>query len=154
MDRIAVIKSKIEGKGVAAKIRFKRGDFVGYIKGPIKHKVNKSDVDSRSHPDWVGFKKNYWIDPLPPFKYLNHSCDPNCGIMGMKRLTAMRDIEIGEEITFDYSTTEIDQNWELPYTCRCGALNCRKIIRSFQTLDKSILKKYLPYIPTQYKKLI
>ncbi|MCX6413793.1 MAG: SET domain-containing protein-lysine N-methyltransferase, partial [Actinobacteria bacterium] len=34
---------------------------------------------------------------------LNHSCEPNCGLVGGTLLVAMRDIEVGEELCFDYA---------------------------------------------------
>ena len=32
---------------------------------------------------------------------LNHSCEPNCGLIGGTLLVAMRDIAVGEELCFD-----------------------------------------------------
>ncbi len=154
MKKIQIVKSRIEGRGIISTIDLKRGDFVGYIKGPIKHKINKGSRDSEANPDWVGFKKNYWIDPLPPFKYINHSCDPNCGIAGTKSVYAIKNIKAGDELTFDYAISEIDTNWKLDYKCRCGSKNCRKEIRSIQYLSKSVIQRYLPFIPTHFKKYI
>lgn len=150
MPKIRVSHSKISGNGTFALQDFKKHDFVGYIKGPVKRKVNTSVNDSSDNPDWVGFKKNHWIDPLPPFKYINHSCDPNCGIKGTKMLYALRSIRAGEELTFDYSTSEIDTQWRLDHKCNCRSSICRKNIRSIQSLPSSIIKKYLPYIPTGF----
>src|SRR5438445_8287389 len=36
--------------------------------------------------------------------YLNHSCEPNCVIMGRTKIVALRRIEPGEEVTLYYST--------------------------------------------------
>ncbi|MDG7007783.1 MAG: SET domain-containing protein-lysine N-methyltransferase [Nitrososphaerota archaeon] len=73
-------------------------------------------------------------------RYVNHSCDPNCVIRGAGRVVARRDIEKGEEITFDYST---NVGWG-PYRmkCMCGARNCRKTIRSYPHLPASLKRKY------------
>ncbi len=38
--------------------------------------------------------------------YVNHSCDPNAGILGHIALVALRPIATGEEICFDYGTTD------------------------------------------------
>lgn len=150
MTSILIKRSKISGNGIFAGQNFKKHDFVGFIKGPIVRKVNKSKNDSQGNPDWVGFKKDYWIDPLPPFKYINHSCDPNCGIRGTKTLYALRPIKIGEELTFDYSTSEIDTGWVLDHICNCKSPSCRKKIKSIQTLSANTIKRYLPYIPTGF----
>ncbi|CAI5739904.1 unnamed protein product [Hyaloperonospora brassicae] len=66
-------------------------------------------------------------------RFINHSCDPNCGVEkwdvnGEERcaIFALRDIVAGEELTFDYkfesfSKAEITE-------CLCGSINCRKVI--------------------------
>ena len=58
-----------------------------------------------------------------PWRLLNHSCDPNTLFRGCE-LFALRPIAAGEELSFDYETTE----WELasPFVCACGAVNCRR----------------------------
>src|SRR5256885_12009282 len=44
--------------------------------------------------------------PTEPAEYFNHSCDPNTGLSGQSALVAMRDIEAGEEVCFDYAMSE------------------------------------------------
>lgn len=53
---------------------------------------------------------------------LNHSCDPNVRIVGQITFRAMRDIDVGEELTFDYATGD-DDDWEME--CACGSLEFR-----------------------------
>lgn len=151
MKKVVIKKSEISGLGIYASSPIKKGELIGYIKGEIKHKINKTKKDSQMYPDWVGFKKDFWVDPLPPFKYINHSCDANCGIKGTKSVFALKNIRAGEELTFDYSTSEVDLNWELKETCNCKSRNCRKRITSIQTLRRNDIIKYMPYIPTAYK---
>lgn len=67
--------------------------------------------------------------PCDPTDYANHSCAPNCEIeINLPRvvIVAIRDISAGEEITYDYSLTQLDP-WEMK--CNCGSLRCRRIIR-------------------------
>jgi len=45
-------------------------------------------------------------DPAEAGDLVNHSCDPNCGLVGAVLVVAMRDIEPGEEITFDYAMSD------------------------------------------------
>ena len=54
--------------------------------------------------------------------YLSHSCEPNCGYRGTCQIVAMRDIEEGEELSFDYAMSE-DSDWRLD--CDCGSAHCR-----------------------------
>ena len=63
-------------------------------------------------------------DPAEPGDLVNHSCDPNCGLVGAVLVVAMRDIEPGEEITFDYAmcdSTDYDE-----FDCSCDTQHCRK----------------------------
>ena len=58
-----------------------------------------------------------------PGDMLNHSCEPNCGLMGGTVLLAMRDIARGEELCFDYATCDSSDYDE--FVCECGAATCR-----------------------------
>lgn len=65
-------------------------------------------------------------------RYINHSCDPNCAAEvihcdggGHIIIIAKRDIEKGEELTYDYQfDIEEDRVDRIP--CLCGSANCRK----------------------------
>lgn len=149
MKKVSVFDSHIHGKGLVADEDIKKGELIGYIKGPVMYKQNKTLQEVFSNPDWVGFKRNYWTDPLPPFKYLNHSCMANCGVRGTRSLHAIHAIKAGEEITIDYSTTEIDERWFLD--CNCGERSCRKKVTSIQSLPKSLFYRYDPFIPTYHR---
>ena len=59
-----------------------------------------------------------------PARLINHSCDPNSeAIQDGKRIfiQALRDIEVDEEITFDYG---FDVDCYEDHPCRCGSPNC------------------------------
>ena len=57
--------------------------------------------------------------------YVNHSCDGNTWYANPDLLISSRDINRGEEITYDYVMTEADPLWKLTGTCLCGASHCR-----------------------------
>jgi hypothetical protein len=66
-----------------------------------------------------------------PADFINHSCDPNCGMRGNSVLVALRDIEPGEELGYDYGyerTEDMGEEEEKLYVCRCGAATCRGTI--------------------------
>lgn len=69
--------------------------------------------------------------PWNTARLANHSCEPNCVaniVRGRVWLIALRDIERGEEITYDYNYTW-EEWWNNP--CRCGGACCPGyIIRS------------------------
>ncbi len=55
----------------------------------------------------------------------NHSCDPNTSYDGLN-LVALRNIQLGEELTLDYAEL-LDESVQ-PFDCQCGSSNCRKRI--------------------------
>ena len=64
---------------------------------------------------------------------INHSCAPNAGFLtGEPVLFALRDISVGEQILWDYSTSIAEIGWTLD--CLCGSRDCRKLIRSWSEL--------------------
>jgi uncharacterized protein len=150
---VYVGQSFIEGKGVLAKRDFKKGDIVFILKGQITHWIVKDEKTSSAGPNWIGIAHNVWLDPAYPYMYLNHSCDPNIGIKGKVTFIALRNIKKGEEVVFDYSTTEDDLFWELPFKCMCKAKNCRSRIRSIQFLPTKTYNIYLPYIPKYFQQV-
>jgi len=84
----------------------------------------------------------------------NHSCDPNAGVKGQVVLVARKNIKAGEEICFDYETTD---TIELKFDCKCGSKNCRGKIDGNSWKNKNFQKRnrgYLSwYIQEKIKKL-
>ena len=67
--------------------------------------------------------------------YLNHSCDPNCEvdeIKGRVWIYALRDIEAGEELVWDYNLYDD----EAPAPCNCGSSKCRGTMYSREWMAK------------------
>jgi hypothetical protein len=59
-----------------------------------------------------------------PARLINHSCQPNCDAQNLRGriwIVARRDIEAGEELTFDYGFPLAE--WSL-HPCRCGSARC------------------------------
>lgn len=67
-----------------------------------------------------------------PWRFLNHSCEPNTMIRS-RDVLALRRIRHGEELTFNYNTTEFDM--AEPFACRCGSLFCLGTVRGFRYLS-------------------
>jgi histone-lysine N-methyltransferase SETD1 len=66
-------------------------------------------------------------------RFLNHSCDPNCyarsvSIEGIKKIIiySKRNIEAGEELTYNYNFALEDEAHAL--ACSCGAANCTGLL--------------------------
>jgi hypothetical protein len=82
-----------------------------------------------------------FLDLTPPGRYLNHSCDPNTGILNDRVLIALRSIVPGEEIRFDYSTAMRQDHWTME--CRCGEYLCRRVVLDFHHLPPITQNRYL-----------
>jgi len=71
--------------------------------------------------------KRYDIDGNVPeniARLINHSCDPSCEariIKGRIWIVSIREIEKGEELTYDY---HYDLEHFLDHPCKCGSENC------------------------------
>lgn len=131
--------SRISGRGAFATRRIRKGarviEYLGerissaeadtrYEGGPVKHpRVLLFTVDSETVID-AGVGGN-------AARFINHSCEPNCEAVtrrGRVWIYALRNIEVGEELTYDYGLTgepeDRDEQRRL-YACRCGADTCR-----------------------------
>ena len=83
---------------------------------------------------------------------INHSCEPNCGIAGTSSVQTLRDIEIGEELTFDYAMSDSSQYDE--FTCACGKDKCREKITGMDWQKKDLQAKYSKYFSAYIESLI
>lgn len=82
---------------------------------------------------------------------LNHSCEPNCGLLGQTLIVAMRDIPNGEELSFDYAMCDASDYDE--FRCQCGHPTCRKVVTGSDWRDTALQEKYAgwfsPYLVRQ-----
>lgn len=146
-----VKKSSIQGKGVFADKPIAAGSFIASMKGKIKtiEEIKGAYRDGTEREgDPLQISEEQYIDLDEPYVYLNHSCDPNAGIRKETDLVAIKYIQEGEEIVFDYSTTLWDGEWGDEFTedwtapCSCKSKKCRKIIDQFTTLPEEIKEYY------------
>lgn len=142
-------ESGVHGKGAFATKDFKKGDTLFIFKGRVYKRDNKNVKDAFANPNSIGIDKNTWIDPIGSFHFINHSCDPNMSIRGKVTFVALKNIKKGEELMFDYSINEADPRWHMK--CNCGARNCRKLIKSIQSLPTRTYQHYFPFIPTYFR---
>jgi len=89
--------------------------------------------------------KDEWGFGLGKIRLMNHSCNPNAWWEGFGTLTARRDISSGEEVTFDYSTSELTLKYSM--SCGCGSHTCRGIVTNTDYLDPDFQEKYKGHFP-------
>lgn len=138
---MALIKrtSQIDSTGCYTTTPIKTGTLVVQYKG---ERITVEEADER----YSDREKTYLfglqdgkhvIDGNNIAAFINHSCDPNCEadeIDGNVWIIALRDIEPGEELTYDYNLYDGEDDDLAP--CRCGAANCRGSLYSEEELAR------------------
>jgi hypothetical protein len=144
-----IIFQKSFGKAVMAGRRFSKGEKVIHFRGRIMHRSELPSADKIVQPKddrYLQVATEYFIGPSDEIDDLiNHSCDPNTAVYIDKHrravLRALRDINIGEEIAYDYSPLMHNEDWTMK--CKCGSADCRGIIREFKFLPVKKKQEYL-----------
>ncbi len=135
------VKDNAGFKGIFAQEDISENSVIFLLKGTISTQPTKYTIQlgSKRHLTLPVIRRN--DDDLDYcWQYLNHSCEPN-GYINTTEMTfrALRDIAAGEEITFNYLTTESEM--AVPFTCACGSANCFGLIRGRNFLTPSESKR-------------
>lgn len=124
-ELVSVLDTHI-GKGVFAVRAYPATAIVGQITGRL--------MEDPLHGSEYSFEfdEGLQLEPDAPFRYVNHSCDPNCEFDLLEEppldgrpsqchlyLIALRDIQPDEQITINYNWTA-----ECAIPCECGSENC------------------------------
>ncbi len=134
-----------KGKGVFAIRDFSKGEtvLVGRMVQVLSHR--------NPHSIQVDFDVHVLMDE--PAVWLNHCCLPNTGVrnnqFGAYDFVALVDIAEGDEITFDYETTETAFAADFQFTC--NAPQCRKKLCGFFHLPPSLHTQYGDFIADYLK---
>lgn len=150
-DHLYVSDSSIAGKGIFTSRDIRKGEVAFVLKGPQIYYAPKNKDEAVLLPDVIGIKKNVYLDPVVPYKFINHRCEPNLAVAedGINYV-ALRDISKDEELTFDYSISE-HSDWEME--CSCGSPKCRRLIESVEKLPTSYFADYFPHIPDYFQRV-
>ena len=136
---LVIRTSRIDSEGCYATEPIKKGAKVIEYTGP-RLTIKQADAFYDDHPRTYLFGLSdgkHVIDGEGVAAFINHSCDPNCEvdeIKGRVWITAIRDIDPGEEITYDYNLYDGDLD-DLSL-CACGAPNCRGSMYSEKELAR------------------
>ena len=134
LDGLRVVSSKIHGYGVVTTRPFHPGETVCFGDGVLyASDVEFDDTYALVLPaDDSGQGEELFWDLVCQTRWFNHSCDPNTEVMmkwdrETRTMTAwwvaIRDIPVGEEITYDYGFVA-----DVAEPCCCGAASCRGVI--------------------------
>jgi SET domain-containing protein len=138
-EHLVIRQSKIDSEGCHTTAAIKKGTVVVEYTGP-RLTIKQADAFYDDHPRTYLFgltDGKHVIDGEGAAAFINHSCDPNCEadeIKGRVWIIAAKDIQAGEEITYDYNLYDGDLD-DLSL-CLCGAPNCRGSMYSEEELVK------------------
>jgi len=119
--------SSIHGTGGFAKARIACGTRLIEYVGMVIDKKESLRRCAENNPYIFTLDDQHDLDgdvPWNPARFINHSCSANCDAEldgGRIWISANRDIEVGEEVTFNYG---YDLTEYKDYPCQCGAGNC------------------------------
>jgi hypothetical protein len=157
---LSVRTSGIHGNGVFTEVPVRAGQLVACVEGStrtVDGALLYTPEEAEMNPNWLGVTPTTWIVPDEPYVFINHSCDPTCGLRGLGDLHALRDLQPGDEITIDYSVSEANPYWHMD--CSCGSPRCQRRLRSIAYLPQETYDRYYPFIPdaladfyTRYRK--
>jgi uncharacterized protein len=136
---IQVRDSSVHGRGVFATRRIEKGErIMEYLGERVSHEEADRRYESKEENDSHTFL--FIVDSKTVIdagvdgndaRFFNHSCDPNCESVVEKRrvyIEAIRAIEPGEEMTYDYQIYKEEgdpENIDEVFACRCGFADCR-----------------------------
>jgi uncharacterized protein len=158
IDGLQVVRSSIHGYGVIALRPIREGEVVVYGDGVVYREDD--DFDDEYSLILAGADGDA-SSPIPLYydltdqtRWINHSCTPNTEVdtswdPKAKRATAwwvaLRDIEVGEELSYDYAFSA-----HLAMPCNCQSRGCRGLIVDVDEIHDvpARLKPYLKVKPT------
>lgn len=136
LDGLKVIRSSIHGYGVVAVRALRAGERIVEGDGIPWHRNDDFD-DTYALLMYSGTESEdddpeMLLDLTDQTRWINHSCDPNTEVdtefnpeteTGRAWWIALRNIEPGEELTYDYAFSA-----EVAEPCFCGSGSCRGVI--------------------------
>lgn len=144
--RLVVYKSGIHALGLYTAEFISKGEmvveYVGEIVGLRVADKREANYHSRGKMQYEGACYFFRIDKESIIdatrkggiaRFVNHSCSPNCvakviSVKTQKKVVffAVRDINAGEEITYDYHFNHEDDGKKIP--CFCNSRTCRRYL--------------------------
>ncbi len=125
---LEVVHKRSKGEGVIATRSIPAEEvLLTFEQHFIDHPTNKTlRIDAHTH--------QVSTNPEAPENFINHACEPNAYI-DFKDLVlrALRPIMEGEEVTYNYFTSDWDS--EDVFECRCGSPVCKGHIAGFRYLS-------------------
>ena len=135
---LIIRSSAIHAAGCYTLTPIRKGRRVAEYTG---HRMSKDEADAAYEESPITYlfglgDGEIVIDGHCTTMFINHSCDANCEtreVRGRVWVTAIRHIEAGEEITYDYCLYDGGDDEAV---CNCGAKKCRGTMYSREEVRK------------------
>ena len=142
------VSSTIEGRGLFAIAPIEAGEVVAIKGGHIVDTPTLRALPERLQNSEIQIADGLHLVALtddeyePVMLFINHSCDPNVGFAGNTVLVAMRNVDIGEELTTDYALFDTSEE---TMECHCGTPPCRRTITGNDWQRPDLQARYRGY---------
>ncbi|XP_059483289.1 uncharacterized protein LOC132201275 isoform X1 [Neocloeon triangulifer] len=145
---LEVYETGTKGLGLRTSHRARKGQFICEYAGEVlglQEAIRRAQVQGPQNNYILFFREHSGTSSTttiidPTFvgnigRYANHSCDPSALMVPVRSSTlvphlalfAARDLEVGEEITFDYAAGETKPSLSIT-PCRCASGKCRSFL--------------------------
>jgi uncharacterized protein len=153
-NNVYVKDTKKYGIGVYAKNKILKNEKIAMFGGHVLTRKEEDKLPKEIYDNAIQIDDNLVIGSINKKEVedgsmFNHSCNANSGIRGQILLVAIRDIDIDEQVTFDFGTVLYNDGTSKAYKlkCLCDAKNCRKYITDNDWKNKNVQKQYKGYFP-------
>ncbi|MBI2128768.1 SET domain-containing protein-lysine N-methyltransferase [Candidatus Woesearchaeota archaeon] len=123
--------SMIQGRGLFAKGLIKKDEIIAIKNGYILDLQEFKELDEKCRQYCLQIQDDFFLGPRTIEEiadnaiFINHSCEPNVGFDGQIIYMALRDINLGEELTHDYAMCFTNMGAFSNLKCDCGSKICR-----------------------------
>jgi hypothetical protein len=152
---LRVVTSQSLGRGVVTDREFASGEVLAIWRGRSITEQQALELSADERDQLLQIGENSFLvndEQLLTVDFINHSCDPNCGFTDATTLVALRNIKVGEAITFDYAMS--DANSFISFECRCASPICRGRMNGDDWRLAHVQERYVGWFAPHVARLI
>jgi hypothetical protein len=154
--KVEIRASSIDGNGMFAVEPIREGETVLVWGGEYTDKANalRARAEGKLILQWDDNLYSVEERGADRGYFINHSCDSNTWMNGVRTLIAKRDIAVGEEVTADYALWEVKETYVSKWECRCGTAVCRKRVTGNDWRLTEVQQRYWNHFSPLINKMI
>jgi hypothetical protein len=134
------------GWGLFATQQIAAGELLTMWGGRVVTSEQLEDIPVEMQTHGIQVTEDLYLVPVihgDPADMFNHSCNPNAGMDSAISLVALREIQPGEEICFDYAMSDSSDYDE--FECHCKTDHCRGRVTGRDWQLPELHEKYKGY---------